>query len=70
MVEVFKTNVSDDEIARHLIHELHILVPNALINFDLDNCDKILRVERQEISISPIIDLLKEKGHICEVLED
>lgn len=70
MVEVFKTNISDDEVAKHLIQELQILIPHALINFDLDNCDRILRVERQEIRVIPILDLLKGKGHFCEVLED
>ncbi|WP_262708982.1 hypothetical protein [Flavobacterium hiemivividum] len=39
------------------------------INFDLDDCDKILRVEGEIIPIVAIIELLINENYKCEVLE-
>lgn len=39
-------------------------------NFDLEDCDHILRVETQSIAASTIIDELKNVGYRCEELED
>lgn len=68
MVEVFKTNVEDKIIADKLAAELHSLF-GGNINFDLDDCDKILRVESEQIIPEKISEVLICKGFICEVLE-
>lgn len=39
------------------------------INFDLDDCDKILRVESDEVIPEKISEVLTCKGFICEVLD-
>jgi hypothetical protein len=49
MVEVFKTNVQDRELAEHIASILRGKFAFARINFDLDDCDKILRVESKQI---------------------
>ena len=67
-VEVFKTNVTCPEIARDLVRELLSFYPEACINFDLEDCDKILRIQSQEVSTSGIIRFLSKKGFLCEVL--
>ena len=38
------------------------------VNFDLEDCDKVLRVEGPEFCPKQVIDLLKLNGHHCEVL--
>jgi hypothetical protein len=68
MVEVFKTNVSHKEIADQLISTLQTHFPFSKINFDLEDCDKILRVENREVCIKTIIELVNHKGFECEVL--
>ncbi len=68
MVEVFKTNVKDKIIADKITAELHSLF-GGNINFDLDDCDKILRVENKEIIPEKISEVLNCKGFTCEVLE-
>lgn len=68
MVEVFKTNVEDKIIADKIIAELQMLF-GGNINFDLDDCDKILRVENEEIIPEKISEVLICKGYNCEVLE-
>ena len=42
--------------------------PSHKINFDLDDCDKILRMEGERIESEKIISLLNSNGHQCEML--
>jgi hypothetical protein len=67
-VEVFKTNVQEKERSRLLIQKLVEQFPASKINFDLDDCDKILRVEGIDFCAQRIIELLKLNGHYCELL--
>jgi pimeloyl-ACP methyl ester carboxylesterase len=41
----FKTDVDSDQVAVKIITALQRIFPGYRINFDLDDCDKILRVE-------------------------
>lgn len=68
MVEVFKTNVEKVELAEELKSALNVRFPFSKINFDLEDCDKILRVEGHAICIPTILELMKAKGVVCEVL--
>jgi hypothetical protein len=69
MVEVFKTNVTEEDEARHVIGKLQFYFPDARINFDLEDCDKILRVENSQIDIQKTVELVSITGYRCEVLE-
>jgi hypothetical protein len=71
-VEVFKTNVEELYHANMLIAEIHKRFPGYKANFDLDDCDKILRVKASSEIIPPvpIILLLKLYGFHAEVLPD
>ena len=44
MIEVFKTNVKDKTQSQVLIEMIHSAFPTYKVNFDLEDCDKILRV--------------------------
>jgi hypothetical protein len=71
IVDVFKTNIADLERAKWLIHEIETKLPNCKANFDLDDCDRILRVEfKGKLQSDRVIDLLKNVGCIAEVLPD
>lgn len=69
MVEVFKTNVQKSFHAKNLVAWLIQHLPNSKINVDLHDCDKVLRVEAQEIAAEKIIMLVKAKGFACKILE-
>ena len=69
-VEVFKTNVESDLSAMDIVRSLHQLFPSLRINFDLDDCDRILRVQGINICAKSIAEVLEWKGFECEVLED
>jgi len=70
MVEVFKTNVQHRELADQLVSVLHGRIDFCKINFDLEDCDKILRVEGKQICVETIIEILNTHGLQCEVLTD
>jgi hypothetical protein len=72
VVEVFKTNVSSWGQAERLLVQIHSTFIHYSANFDLWDCDNILRVKSQHGSIQPqpLILLLKESGVEAEVLPD
>ena len=68
IVEVFKTNVAEVELSELLIQQLEDQFPDSLINFDMEDCDKILRVEAFMVAPEKIIQILNSNGYSCEVL--
>jgi hypothetical protein len=68
MVEVFKTSVRNHNDSGKILKTLKKKFPLLKINFDLDDCDKILRVEGKNISIEGIIRELNLKKFECEPL--
>ncbi len=68
MIEVFKTNVQEVEHSQMIVGKLLEHFPNSIINFDLEDCDKILRIHSSSISNRKIIALLHSYGFHCEVL--
>jgi hypothetical protein len=69
MVEVFKTNVRKMSQANKLVSLLLRHFPNSRINFDLHDCDKILRVKGENFIPEEVMILVKENGFSCNVLE-
>jgi hypothetical protein len=69
MIEVFKTNVQEFSEAQKLVALLLRHFPNSKINFDLDDCDKVLRVEGSNLRIEKVMTLVTEKGFVCKVLD-
>jgi hypothetical protein len=68
MVEIFKTNVLDTSQAEQIIALLNYHFPSYMINFDLHDCDKILRIKGEAIPIDRIVDLVSSSGFHCSVL--
>ncbi|MDR7212351.1 hypothetical protein [Flavobacterium piscis] len=69
MIEVFKTNVQEAEQSKVIVGQLLEHFPNSVINFDLEDCDKILRIHAVSISNNKIIALMNSFGYQCEVLQ-
>ena len=69
MVEVFKTNVQKKAQSKMLLCILSEAFPSFKINFDLSDCDKVLRVEGDNMELLRIMILVKEYGFKCEVLD-
>lgn len=69
MVEVFKTNVQDSAEAILITEELYRHLSSGRVSFDLEDCDKVLRVETERLIPEEITGILEERGYTCEVLE-
>jgi hypothetical protein len=72
MVEVFKTNVKSREQAHMFLTHMRKTYAGYKANFDLEDCDRILRVECKSGAVNPsaVIQLLKKSGFEGEVLAD
>lgn len=67
-IEIFRTSVTSQESANKLVSEIHLLFPHVKANFDLDDCDHILRIKGKKIDSEAIAGLLKRRGFQCLVL--
>ena len=72
MIEVFKTDVNNQDHARVLVDRIHKAFKHCRANFDLQDCDKILRVNgvTGEEEIWQLVTLVKSFGWHIEVLND
>jgi len=69
MVEIFKTDVYDMMQAEQIIVLLNQHFPAFMINFDLHDCDKILRIKGESIPVNEIVDIVSSSGFHCSVLD-
>jgi hypothetical protein len=70
MIEVFKTNVLFQKDALLIVDTLEKIMTNAKINFYLEDCDKILRIEgTTTCKNKDIMNFLKGLGYNCEILD-
>ena len=70
MIEVFKTNVQFKKDALKIVDNLQKTLATAKINFDMEDCDKILRIEgTTKAKNRYIMAYLRQLGYNCEVLE-
>lgn len=67
MVEIFKTNIESDQEAAEILNALQFAFPDYKMNFDLEDCDKILRVESTSVDTGAIQFRLDEL-HINSLL--
>lgn len=72
MIEIFKTNVTDKAMALRLIEHIHNTFQGYKANFDLLDCDNILRIQSSTgfIHCNVLIKFLKEFGCIAEIVPD
>lgn len=72
MIEVFATNISQRKDADVILAKIHSAFPGYQANFDLEDCDRILRIHSSETLICPttITSLIKQLGYEASVLPD
>ncbi|MDB4926825.1 methyltransferase type 11 [Mucilaginibacter sp.] len=66
-IEIFKTNVGDTVEAEVIIKCLLDHYPHYKINFDLEDCDRVLRIEASQSAINEkeIEQILIKQGYDC-----
>ncbi len=70
MIYVFKTSVKLKSDVKKLTGQLNEHLTDGTWNFDLDDCDKILRIDTKLNNTAKTIQILKENGFECEELPD
>ena len=69
MIEVFKTNVQEVSQANKMVALLLEHFPGSRINFDMHDCDKVLRVEGNDFIPVKVMALVNENGFHCTPLQ-
>ena len=69
MIYVFKTSVETKKQVKKLQPHINKILPAVKWNFDLDDCDKILRIDSEENIVLKITGLLHTHKFYCEELE-
>ncbi|KYG79668.1 hypothetical protein AWW67_10085 [Roseivirga seohaensis] len=70
MIEVFATNITSEGKAKRILTQIEEIFPAYIANFDLEDCDKILRIETLEaiIDTKSIIRLVTEMNGQASLL--
>lgn len=69
MIAVFKTNIKYQEDANFALQELNKHYSACKVTLDLEDCDKVLRIEGTGFTIKSIIKIISDLGYYCEELE-
>jgi hypothetical protein len=69
-VLVFKTSVETPDHIQYLSAKLNALAGQGAWNFDLTDCDRILRIVSNELEATEATMLLHNFGFACCELED
>ena len=69
VIEAFKTDVATASETGNIVDMLRQHFPGSRINFDLHDCDKILRLEGKDFSTDKVMMLVHQKGYYCEMLK-
>jgi tRNA G26 N,N-dimethylase Trm1 len=70
MIELFKTNVKTKKQANKITKLLKINLGYNFVNFDLEDCEKILRIDAPNVLPHCVIDILKNENFECEILSE
>lgn len=70
-VEVFKTNVVNKRAAKVILEEIGRHQPHYKCNFDLEDCDKVLRIEnaKGKVDTKLIFQILQKNNFVGAILE-
>jgi hypothetical protein len=72
MIEIFKTDVKSKQSKNQVLEAIRQQLPGVVATLDLDDKDKVLRVVGAwtEVTTLQIIELVKQQGFSCEILND
>jgi len=71
MIEVFKTNINCPNKAMQLVEQIQQHFAGYKANFDLEDCDRVLRIVSNNENITPCFtEWLKNYDCMAEVLPD
>lgn len=69
MVYVFKTNINTADEAKKAAIIINKIVNKSSWNFDLEDCDRILRIVTDDLDVSHLEQAFCDNGFYCCELE-
>lgn len=69
MVEVFVTDISDKKKADLITAIIKTRLNYSRVDIDVDDCDRVLRVEGEGICTEDVAAIVKCEGHACTIME-
>lgn len=69
MIHIFKTSVRTKNQVRRLQPHINQIMPADQWNFDLHDCDNILRIDSEDNMVQKITCLLNTHRFYCEELD-
>ncbi|RZJ24462.1 MAG: hypothetical protein EOO48_14485 [Flavobacterium sp.] len=69
MLEVFKTDIENSADALFIQQQLYRYFPDCRIVFDLEDCDRILKISGGHFVADKVQNLVRANGFACEVLD-
>lgn len=70
VIEIFKTNIQQQSQAEAVGRVLAGIFPDCRINFDIDDRDKILRMEGSFVDVRAVISAVEDLGFSCKAIPD
>ena len=67
---VFKTNIQSKKDVHRVAPVMDDDERIICWNVDLEDIDKVLRIESRQLSIGQVIQLIRERGYECQELTD
>ena len=67
---IFKTNLADKKHVKKLFPLFRSMQGISRWNVDLEDCEKILRIEAEQLCAEQIETMLANAGYFCEELQD
>jgi hypothetical protein len=68
-VEVFRTNITSPYEAGRLAAAIHLAYPCRQVNFDLEDCDHVLRIAGERVPALDIVILANRLGYTVQVMD-
>lgn len=69
MIGIFKTNISTQKEKNQVIRALSGEFSATLCTLDLEDCDRVLRVDGPQMEEHQVVSFVRELGFQCAVLE-
>ncbi|KUJ62425.1 hypothetical protein AR687_08185 [Flavobacteriaceae bacterium CRH] len=67
-IESYKTDVTTKEDANFIVVLLQFIISDCIMNFDLDDCNHILRIETNRDIKEMVYGVFNKQGFNCQKL--
>ena len=66
-IEVFATNIQNELEGASIMKELHVEYPDLKVDVDLEDIDRVLRIEGY-FNLDIVMKIITSKKHTCEIM--